>query len=72
MNALAKQINLNDTTFDNPHGLANRYNVSTITDLAMATREFLKSQDFKNIVNTKIYKGRLRNCLGEAVVELKW
>lgn len=43
MNTLAKELKLTNTSFDNPHGLDNKYNVSTAQDLAVAVDAFLKN-----------------------------
>ena len=72
MNKLAKQLKLQNTSFDNPHGLANKYNVSSANDLAIATREFIKVAEFRDIITTKSYSGRLRNESGETVKILNW
>ena len=72
MNRTAKQLGLESTSFDNPHGLANKYNVSSVADLAVAVHSFLKIPDFRDITSTLNYSGKLRNSLGEATRILDW
>jgi D-alanyl-D-alanine carboxypeptidase len=55
MNELAKKIGMTQTTFANPHGLANKYNKSTALDLAKLCIETMKDSKFRKIVNTKMH-----------------
>ena len=55
MNELAKKMGMTQTTFANPHGLANKYNKSKTLDLAKPCIETIKDPKFRKIVNTKMY-----------------
>lgn len=50
MNARARAIGANDTSFVNPHGLPDRGHHSTAYDLALITREALRNQTLARIV----------------------
>jgi D-alanyl-D-alanine carboxypeptidase len=55
MNEQAKKLGLGETTFANPHGLANKLNKSTALDVAKLCAEALKNAQFRKIVNTKMH-----------------
>ena len=55
MNRIAKELNLKDSFFANPHGLANKFNKSTASDIAVISKEALKNKLVQKIVSTKIY-----------------
>ncbi len=54
MNNKAKQLNLHNTHFDNPHGLDSKTHYTSAYDLAVITATAMKSKDFRNIVKTKV------------------
>lgn len=56
MNLKAKNINANNTSFTNPHGLTSENHYSTAYDLALITKEAFKFEEFKIISATKSYK----------------
>lgn len=56
MNKKAKEIGMNNTVFNNPHGLDDEtYNYSTASDMALLARYAYKNKVFRNIISTKKY-----------------
>ncbi len=56
MNEFAAKLELNNSHFDNPHGLDSPGHYTTARDLAKLTAYALKNEEFKTIVSTyKIY-----------------
>lgn len=53
MNKKAKEIELKNTSFANPHGLDHNDHYSTAYDMAILTKYAMKNEKFKNIVSTK-------------------
>jgi len=53
MNELAQKLNLENTHFDNPHGLDSETHYTSAYDLAVLTSYALKNETFKEIVSTK-------------------
>lgn len=57
MNLKAHKLGMNNTTFENPHGLNdNTKNYSTAEDMSKLMRYAIKNKDFINITSTKKYK----------------
>lgn len=57
MNLKAHQLEMNNTTFENPHGLNDdTKNYSTAKDMANLMRYAIKNKDFLKITSTKKYK----------------
>lgn len=57
MNKKAKQLNMSDTTFNNPSGLdEEKGNYSSAYDMALLMSYAMKNEDFKTITKTKVYK----------------
>ena len=57
MNELAKKLNMNNTTFNNPNGLEdNGGNLSTAYDMALLTSYAMKNETYREITQTKKYK----------------
>lgn len=52
MNDKLKELNLNDTQFQNPTGLDNYGHYTTVHDLALLSAEALKNKHFLDFVNT--------------------
>lgn len=52
MNEKAKSLGLNNTSFENPHGLDGESHYTTAADLAHLAAYALKSPDFKSLVST--------------------
>lgn len=61
MNKVAKELKLYNTQFANPHGLMNRCNKSTASDVAKLACVALKNPLFSQIVNTKLYESYIKN-----------
>lgn len=56
MNELAKKIGMNDTSFENPHGLDdNTKNYSTAYDMALLSKYAYKNSMYRKIISTKKY-----------------
>lgn len=56
MNDTALSIGMDDTTFENPHGLDDdTKNKSTVYDMALLMIEAMKNEEFKKITSTKKY-----------------
>lgn len=55
MNNKAKELNLENTHFETPHGLDSDNHYTTAHDLALLTNYALKNKTFLNIVGTKNY-----------------
>lgn len=53
MNYYAIKIGMKNTFYDSPHGLANKYNVSSAKDQALLTMEAFRIKDFAKIVRTE-------------------
>ena len=50
---------MEDTSYQNPHGLSNKFNYSTCNDLSLLTSEAMKNDLFREIVKTKTYKTQI-------------
>ena len=56
MNKKAKEIGMNNTTFNNPHGLDEETkNISTAYDMALLSRYAYKNKKYREIISTKKY-----------------
>lgn len=53
MNDKAKELGCTDTHFNNPHGLPDENHWTSVYDMALISREALKNDIFRMIVNTK-------------------
>ena len=53
MNQKAKELELTDTHFENPHGLMHKNNVSSAYDLALLCTTVMKNELFRKIVRKK-------------------
>lgn len=56
MNDKAKKLEMNNTSFENPIGMDNKNNYSTMTDLLILLKEGLKNQEFEKLITTFEYK----------------
>lgn len=54
MNDKVKELNLQNTHFDNPHGLDSDTHYTSAYDLAIITAKAMENETFREIVNTKI------------------
>lgn len=52
MNDRARQLGLEDTHFENPHGLDGETHYTTARELALITREAMSNETFRKIVST--------------------
>lgn len=55
MNEKAKELGLNNTHFETPHGLDSDGHYTTAYELALITDYALQNEQFRKIVNTKVY-----------------
>ncbi len=55
MNAKAKELNLSDTHFDNPHGLHSETHYTSAYDLAVISSCAMQNEEFEKIVSAKSY-----------------
>ena len=55
MNQTALKLHLKQTRFANPHGLSDKANHSTATELAILSAAVMKIPLIRKIVNTKSY-----------------
>lgn len=51
MNSTAARLNMWDTNFSNPHGLPDKSNFSTASDLTKIAHSLMKVPDIRNVVN---------------------
>ena len=65
MNKYAKEIELKNSNFANPHGLPNFRNTSTPYDVALLTAECLKIPLFQKITNTEVKRFWIKNSGGK-------
>jgi len=56
MNARAREIGCENTTFHNPNGLPDPLHKTTARDLAMIGREAMRRPDFQRVVRTERYR----------------
>ncbi len=63
MNRRAKELGLNDTQFQNPHGLPAEGHYTTARDLARLTAKALENEEFCNIVSAKQAKLTYKNMV---------
>ncbi len=56
MNDFAKKLNLENTHFDNPHGLDSKTHYTSAKDLATITSYALNNEDFVRLIGTKTAK----------------
>lgn len=52
MNKNARELKLTRTNYASVHGMSNRYNVSTVSDIAILSVVALKNPLFSKIVST--------------------
>ncbi len=61
MNARAKELGANNTSFMNPHGLTHQQHYTTAYDLAIITRAAMHNPSFKEISRSKYWKAERNN-----------
>lgn len=69
MNTNAKVLKLNDTFFNNPHGMSTSVNLSTARDVAMLASYAIKMSTFRQVVSTKKHVCNIYNPNGTRKVE---
>lgn len=72
MNKTAKELKLYNTTYANPHGLMNRFNKSTASDVAKLSCVTLQNSLFLQIVNTKFYECSIKNYRIASIRKESW
>ncbi|MHA6251060.1 D-alanyl-D-alanine carboxypeptidase family protein [Oceanobacillus sp. CAU 1775] len=60
MNEKANWLGMNNTYFENPHGLDAESHYSSAMDMAILTREAMLNDEFQEVSRTKIYKSNNR------------
>lgn len=68
MNDFAADLNLESTTFKNPHGLSIKPNYSTVYDVCKLASYALKNETFSSVVNSKIYSCVIESPNGDRKV----
>lgn len=71
MNKNAKQLQMNDTHFDSPHGMANKNNKSTAIDMAKLCMHWVKIKYFNMITKWKAYQCNVKKRRGSVMVQSK-
>jgi D-alanyl-D-alanine carboxypeptidase (penicillin-binding protein 5/6) len=71
MNYMCSFINLNDTFFQNPHGMSTRPNISTAQDVALMAAYAMENRTFRLIVASKQHYCEISNPEG-GVREVLW
>ena len=64
MNKTARELGLNSTHYANPHGLMIKRNLSTARDVAKLANYSMKSEGFREIVNTRVYVAEIKGADG--------
>lgn len=61
MNERVRSLGLDDTNFTNPNGLPDQKHITTAYDMAMITREAIKSDEVIEAMGTREYVGKINN-----------
>jgi D-alanyl-D-alanine carboxypeptidase (penicillin-binding protein 5/6) len=61
MNFYALRLKLSSTNFDSAHGLSNKHNYSTASDICKLSLACMKLPKFREVVNTRYYSTRPLN-----------
>lgn len=69
MNLNAKVLKLNDTFFNNPHGMSTSVNISTARNVAMLASFAVRINVFRQVVGTKRHNCKIYNQNGVRKVE---
>jgi len=56
MNLLATKLKMHSTFYDSPHGLMNKNNYSTASDVTLLIAECMKIDVYRRVVSTKVYE----------------
>ncbi len=65
MNARAKKMGANNTSFANPSGLPDENHYTTARDLCEIARYAMQNETFKEVVGTKNYTGKYRSYVNK-------
>lgn len=71
MNKNARDLGMENTKFDSPHGLPNKNNKSTAYDIAKLWLEWVKIRDFNTITKAKVYLWNNRKGRSSYLTSLK-
>jgi len=72
MNCLARDMGMKDSYFDSPHGLSNRWNVSSVADMAKLTYACMKIPMFRKIVATPKLETKARESTIKNKTRYRW
>ena len=68
MNLKATSLKMSKTRFSNPHGMDMINNYSCCEDVLLMAQEGMRDPDFREIVQTKKYKGTFKNFNGGKII----
>jgi len=63
---------MKDSYFDSPHGLMNRFNLSTVADMAKLTYVCMKIPMFKKVVGTCRMDTRAKESANKVKTRYRW
>lgn len=72
MNLHAKELGMNDSYFDSPHGLMNRFNQSTVNDMAKLTHACMQIPLFRTVVAVHKLETRARVSKDQKLTRYRW
>jgi serine-type D-Ala-D-Ala carboxypeptidase (penicillin-binding protein 5/6) len=72
MNLCAKDLGLRDSYFDSPHGLMNRFNYSTVADMAKLTHVLMQIPLFRKVVSTHKIQTKYKESMFQNKAMYKW
>lgn len=75
MNQQAIRLKMASTFYDSPHGLMNKFNISSAADQALLVTECMKIEQFRKVVGTKTYETKAlagSPKIGESVNTYIW
>ena len=72
MNLYAKDLGLKDSYFDSPHGLMNRFNQSTVDNMARLTHACMQIPLFRKVVSSNKVQTRAKDTPFKAKTLYKW
>lgn len=72
MNCYAKELGMKESYFDSPHGLMNRFNVSTVADMAKLMHVCMKIPMFRKVVSTTRIDTRAKESVNKVKTRYMW
>lgn len=73
MNLNALKLRMFSSLFDSPHGLANKHNYSTASDICLLATQCMKIEKFRQVVNTIEHKTEaLVSPAGKKLTKYTW